>query len=145
MNELWQPIPGHPAYEASTLGRIRSIDKTLTVKNRWGSTTSYFKPGRVLAGYKRPGKYVTVTLGHGAKRGVPRSVHALVALTFIPQPSPDHTWVNHKDGDKHNNQVSNLEWTTPRENHLHRVHQLGKHNLGVWCRGTYVPPAASTR
>ena len=141
MTELWQPIPGHPCYEASTLGRIRSIDKTLTVKNRWGSTNTYFKPGRVITGYKRPGKYVTVALGNGTSRAPTVSVHTLVARTFLPQPSPLHTWVNHKDGDKYNNSIANLEWTTPRENHLHRVHQLGKHNLGVWHRGTYIPPA----
>jgi hypothetical protein len=142
MTEVWQPIPGQPDYEASSLGRIRSKDKSITFRNRWGTETTYLKPGRVLAGYRRPGKYITLALGTGTSKGKTVSVHALVASAFHPQPTPAHTWVNHIDGDKHNNAASNLEWTTPRENHLHRVHELGKHNLGKWQRGVYCPPAA---
>lgn len=52
-------------------------------------------------------------------------VHRLMALTFLPQ-IEGKTIVNHKDGDKTNNKITNLEWMTHRENSLHSVKTLKK-------------------
>jgi hypothetical protein len=52
-------------------------------------------------------------------------VHRIVAQHFIPNPNKKRT-VNHIDGDPTNNQVSNLEWATHSENHLHAFRELGK-------------------
>lgn len=46
--------------------------------------------------------------------------HRAVALAWIPNPT-DKPYVNHKDGNKHNNNYNNLEWVTPQENHLHAI------------------------
>ena len=74
-------------------------------------TASYLKP------FKNPNGYYLVDL-HDDKKSYTRQVHRLVAEAFIPNPLMLET-VNHKDGDKSNNAVSNLEWMTQLDNVRH--------------------------
>ena len=53
-------------------------------------------------------------------------LHRIIALCFLPVPPPEKTQVNHIDGNKSNNVVSNLEWATPRENIGHTYTDLGR-------------------
>ena len=54
-------------------------------------------------------------------------VHRLVAEHFIKNPDPKNkTFVNHKDGNKLNNNMENLEWVSPRENNLHYYQEIKK-------------------
>ena len=107
--EHWKAIPGYEGlYEASDLGRIRSLDRLTCVKKKSGN---YFRKtaGRVLQQtIDSRGLYKLVML---CKEGtnVRHIVHRLIAKTFISNPLnlPE---VNHKDEDKTNNAVSNLEW-----------------------------------
>lgn len=62
-------------------------------------------------------KHVTLNIGGKAKR---MKVHRLVAQTFLENPE-NKPYVNHKDGNRSNNDVSNLEWVTPSENTKHAV------------------------
>ena len=57
-----------------------------------------------------------------------RLVHRLMAQTYIPNPE-NKPEVNHKDGNKTNNYLNNLEWATPHENRLHG-YKLGLHGSG---------------
>ena len=114
MEEVWRPIPDYEGYyEASNMGRIRSVDRY--VKNYWGSTT--FLKSRIMVCYIAKTGYMQVKL---SKNGVEKKplVHRLVALTFLPNPL-QLPQVNHIDGDKTNNNVTNLEWCTGSDNQLH--------------------------
>lgn len=75
-------------------------------------TGSFLKPSLLANGYY----HVNVRNGNGVR--VPRPIHRMVAETFI-EPVKGKYHVNHKDGDKLNNCVENLEWCTNAENRAH--------------------------
>lgn len=97
--EQWKEISENPNYIVSDTGRIRRVgsDKDHSVRDKNG--------------------YLTVDLYKDGKRST-RRVHRLVAEEFIPNPDGKPE-VNHKDGNKHNNISSNLEWNTKKENMEH--------------------------
>lgn len=119
--EVWKDIPGHEGrYQASTEGRIRSLDRKVRVVARGTEDTRTMK-GRVL----RPGTcksgHVSVVLGHGRAGSL---VHQLIALTFLG-PCPEGKEVLHNDGDPKNNRLENLRYGTRTENILD-VYRQGK-------------------
>lgn len=96
---MFKQIPGHPRYSINKSGQI--------INNK----NIKMKPCIIHGGY------LMIDSRHNGKRkGL--LVHRAVALTFIPNPlnKPE---VNHKDGDKSNNNDWNLEWATPKENMQH--------------------------
>lgn len=111
----WRPVVGWESrYEVSNFGEVRSIDRYVPSKN--GS--KQFRPGRNLKIHIFTGsKYRYVVL---SKPGYTKNalVHRLVAEAFIPNPN-NLPQVNHKDGDKNNNTVENLEWCTASYNIRH--------------------------
>lgn len=108
--EKWRAIPGYDGvYEVSNRGRVRS-----NARKVW----NYNKPGRILKPHRKENGYVQITLCGRTKREKHAYIHRLVAEAFIPNPD-NLPQVNHKDFDKGNNCVENLEWVTAAENHLH--------------------------
>lgn len=78
-----------------------------------------YKPtNEYLTGYSNPAGYRYIQKNLPDGRCLRKAVHQLVAETFIPNPE-NKPQVNHKDGNKHNNALSNLEWATRSENHKH--------------------------
>lgn len=109
-NEVWKPIKGFEGiYEVSNLGRVRSLTRKV-----W----NYTKPGRILKPYDNGHSYLNVGLSNGGKEEKHAYIHRLVAQAFIPNPD-NLPQVNHKNFDKKDNRVENLEWVTEEQNHKH--------------------------
>ena len=100
-----KPLPQYPKYSIT--------DDGLTVINN--------ETGRTLKQATDKVCYIWVTLlltdGEYTVKRI--AVHRLVAYTYLSVPDANKVWVNHKDGNKHNNHYTNLEWTTISENIQH--------------------------
>lgn len=113
--EVWKDIFGYEGYyQISNLGRVKSHGRY--VKGAYGK---YWKEGRILKHGKTTNGYDFVYLSvNNNKKNV--MVHRIVAETFIPNPEKKET-VNHINGNKKDNRVSNLEWNTYKENNHHAI------------------------
>lgn len=110
MDEIWKRIPIFTDYEASNLGRIRSVERWV----RAGKFGRRRQPEKIKVAYKTNSGYMAVKLS----MGVNRSVHVLIAAAWIG-PRPKGFDINHRDGVKTNNRPENLEYVTRSENALH--------------------------
>lgn len=98
--EIWKQCT--PVHEVSNFGNVRNLQTKKLLKLQT-TTTGYF--------------YITIRNYQGKARKHLK-VHILVAKAFIPNPE-NKLYVNHKDGNKKNNLVDNLEWCTHKENMAH--------------------------
>ncbi len=97
---MWYNISGFPEYEITKNGKIR-----------------HKKFKKLKSIYINDSGYKMVSINRNAKSS-PQRVHRLLALTFIPNLNK-MPHINHKDGDKYNNDLSNLEWTNILLNNQH--------------------------
>jgi len=119
MREIWKNIPGTKIYMVSSLGRVRSINRTQTIKNRWGGKTNRKKPGVILSQKDNGNGYRVVNLYAGSIPLRERYVHRLVCLAFFGIGRGQE--VNHKNGIKHDNMLLNLEVVSSTENRMHAI------------------------
>ncbi|HST20997.1 MAG TPA: HNH endonuclease [Blastocatellia bacterium] len=116
-SEIWKPLAGYEIYyEISSLGMVRRV------KSQSGATV-----GRMLRWRLDHDRYVEVCISTDGK-SVTRKVHSLVARTFLGD-RPSGMTINHIDGCKSNNSVTNLEYCTMEENREHALRS------GLFCTG----------
>ena len=132
MPEEWRDVVGFEGfYQISNYGRVKSLDRMQTVI--WNGK-EVLKPikGRIIAQSKQNGGYMMANLSASSRRRE-MTIHRMVAMAFID--NPQHLKeVNHKDGDKSNNAVWNLEWCDRSENLRHRARVLGQRGNAVSVR-----------
>jgi hypothetical protein len=128
IQEKWHPIKGYEGYyEIHPTGDIKSLERKIPSNNRFNKMNYSVKERILKPNVKR---YAGVTLVKDGIKKYP-TVHRLVAETFIPNPDNKKT-INHKDGNKLNNNTSNLEWSTHSENVIHSYYTLHrKTNKGM--------------
>lgn len=117
---IWKDVDGFEGlYQVSDTGLIRSLDRLITQENRDGyAPIKRLYKGRILKCRKDKDGYLRVCL---CKQGDKKKfffLHRLVALTFVDGYFNDAV-VNHKDGNKFNNNAENLEWCTVQHNNTH--------------------------
>ena len=101
--EIWKSLQGVPGVEVSTFGRVRILDRIVSSEKM----TRFIK-GRVLKQFENVNGYLTVNIPVDGK-STTKAVHCLVAQTFIPNLN-SFPMINHKDCNRKNNNVDNLEW-----------------------------------
>lgn len=141
--EEWRPIPGLDGYEASSEGRIRSLDRVRTFPGRWGPTQRRHA-GRVLAERLKANGWGGFYASFYTDGGVYWQVNRAVCTAFHgPAPSDRHE-AAHGDGDTLNNAPGNLRWATPTENaadkEVHGTSSQGERNGAARLSGEAIEP-----
>ena len=131
MKEIWKDIKNFEGfYMVSNLGRVKSLNRTIKRKGIHGNL--HLKE-KILKQTPDKDGYLCVTLRRKGKSIQSIKVHRLVASHFIPNLENKPT-VNHKDGNKTNNCVYNLEWATHKEQTIHAIN-TGLNNSKVGLSG----------
>lgn len=114
MIEKWKPVKGYEGlYEVSSLGRIKSLSKRVD-----SGKCHRTYPEKILKPGKNRDGYLIVILSDTNHIHHTHKLHRLVAGAFINNPD-NLPQVNHKDGNKANNSVDNLEWVSASDNLKH--------------------------
>lgn len=122
--EIWKSVKGFEgAYEVSNLGKVRSVDRIVV----YPDGKPRLKKGKELSQATSRGGYNAILICTQKERKN-YLVHRLVAEAFIPNPE-NLPCINHKDENKHNNCVENLEWCTHQYNNNYGEHtkKIAKH------------------
>ena len=128
MKEVWKNVVGFEGfYIVSNLGNVKSVDRLVNAKN--GSKR--LEEGKEMTKMVEPSGYLWVSLRKNGKRYT-KLVHRLVAEAFLPNPN-NLPIVNHKDENKANPIVDNLEWCTQQYNTVYNNVQDRKRKINITC------------
>lgn len=116
-NEIWKDIEGYEGlYQVSSLGRIKSFDRIIKYKIK-NKIITYLKKGRIMKPHNNGRDYLNIQFKDGNIRKH-LYIHIIVAKAFIPNPY-NLEQVNHKNFNKTDNRVENLEWCTQAYNNTY--------------------------
>lgn len=124
MKGEFRPVEGYPGYRVSSDGRVESC---WTRRGRYCVPTETWRPLKPIL----RGGYPSVNLARGGKKTICR-IHRLVLEAFVG-PCPEGHVACHGDGDRANNDLSNLRWDTPRANSDDSLRH-GTRAMGSRCR-----------
>jgi NUMOD4 motif-containing protein/HNH endonuclease/NUMOD1 domain-containing protein len=128
--EIFVSVNGYDGiYEISNFGRIKSLKRNIEYLNKNGNVVNCVLPEKILIPGVHTNGYLKISLYKNAKEER-FFIHRLVAIHFILNPE-NKPQVNHKDGDRKNCKLNNLEWATGSENKIHSFTVLGRKNIGL--------------
>ena len=114
--EVWKDVPGYEGkYQVSSCGNVKSL------KRQHPYNKCYVE--KAMKPVKQRGYLYVMLWNDGSGKWKP--IHRLVAEAFLYKPEGKQQ-VNHIDGNKHNNNLTNLEWVTASENVQHSFDVLGR-------------------
>lgn len=117
MEEIWKDIKGYEGlYQISNLGNVKKIKNKKYNINKKEVEEKDINKCISIGTHKLGYKYVKLTDKNGIRKNL--FLHRIIAEEFIENPN-NFNIINHKDGDKSNNDINNLEWTTQKDNVNH--------------------------
>jgi hypothetical protein len=119
-SEIWKDVVGYSgSYMVSNFGRVKSLSRDVPFINRWGQECIRIICEKLLNQSTSHKGYARVHL-HNAVKTKAFSVHRLVCIAFLAN-EYKYPSINHKDGNKLNNKIDNLEWCSHSQNQNHAV------------------------
>ena len=127
MTEIWKDIQGYEGfYQISNLGNVKSLERVIDK----GNGILQHRKERIMNKRESVDGYYVAKLNVN-KKSKSIAIHILVARHFIDNPN-NYPEVNHKDCNRKNNQVDNLEWCTHQQN-VEYSKQLGHYKTKSGC------------
>lgn len=133
--EIWKSIKDFKGlYEISNLGRVRSLDRTTetTMINSKIQHKRFYKSQIISQHTAKNGYLQVVIFKQCDKKTYNKMIHRLVAEAFISNPENKQT-INHKNSNKLDNRLYNLEWNTMQENNIHAINNDLRNIKKVKC------------
>lgn len=128
MKEKWKYINGtNNKFMVSNTGKIKGCERYTPFKN-----SRRFVPEKIFKASKNNSGYLTASLSIAIGEMKSVLVHRVVAEHFTNKPKNNYE-VNHKDGNKLNNNYSNLEWTNRSKNQIHAYETGLNHSKKIIC------------